>query len=144
MRKRGEARPLSMGQNAVWNTAGALLFNLCLWGTTMAAVRLTPDFTAPGRLQLAMAVSNVFAVASSWELKTCLAADAKERYAAGEYLGAQAVTGGLALALALGYAVLCGYSGAALAVIGVYMLYRVLQSRSEVYYGAEQKHFRMD
>ena len=139
-----EKKPLSFSQNAAWNTAGSLFYNLCLWTTTMAVVRLTADYVAPGRLQLAMAVTNVFAVVSSWELKTCLVSDVRERFSIRSYLGLQWIAGGLALALCLGYGALCGYDGAVLSVIGIYMLFRVLGSRAEVYYGVEQRHFRMD
>ena len=139
-----EKKTLSFSQNALWNTGGALFYNLCLWATTMAVVRLTADFNAPGRLQLAMAVTNVFAVISSWELKTSLVSDVRRRCSPGDYLALQWLTGGLALALCLGYAGLCGYGGGALRVTGIYMLFRALGSRAEVYYGVEQRRFRMD
>ena len=135
---------LTLGQNALWNTAGSLFYNLCLWATTAAAVRLTADYTVPGQLQLAMAVTNIFAVISSWELKTGLVADVRERYAVSDYLRLQSVSGAAAVALCLGYAALCGYGVATLAVVGLYMLFRALGSRSEVYYGVEQRHYRMD
>ena len=137
-------KQLSLSQNAAWNTAGSLFYNLCLWATTMAVVRLTADYTAPGRLQLAMAVTNVFAVVSSWELKTYLVSDVRERFSLREYRNLQWLAGGLALILCLCYAAVCGYSGEVIGVMGIYMLFRALGSRAEVYYGVEQRHFRMD
>ena len=135
---------LTDAQNAAWNTAGAIIYNLCLWAVGVAVVRLSPDFRAPGVLQLSMAVTNVFAVMSSYDLKMFLVSDMPGRYAVRDYLSAQLTAGLGALALCLVYALLFGYDGPTVLCVLAFMLYRALASRAEIYYAVEQKHRRMD
>ena len=135
---------LTDAQNAAWNTAGTIIYNLCLWAVGVAVVRLSPDFRAPGILQLSMAVTNVFAVVSTYDLKMFLVSDTAERYGTGGYLAAQLAASILAILLCLGYVLFFGYDAATVICVLAYMFYRVLAGRAEVFYAVEQKHRRMD
>lgn len=139
-----QQKRLSYSQNALWNTLGCILYNLCLWATTLSVVRLSPDYGNVGVLQLAMTITNVFALVASYNLKTYYVSDVNENRSAGEYLAAQLTASGAAVILCAAYVFASGYRGAAAACILLYMVFRAAGTWPEIFWGVEQRHFRMD
>lgn len=137
-------KKLSFSQNALWNTGGCIWYNLCLWGITMVVVRLSADYENAGQLQLALTITNVFALVASYNLKTYMVSDMEGVITAGEYFGAQITASLLGTVLCAGYVLLCGYSPATCGCILAYMLFRVVGTWSEICMGVEQRHERMD
>ena len=138
-----EPKKLGFSGNAAWNTAGLIVYNLCLWATTAVVLRLS-DYEKTGVYQLAMTISNVFALLAAYDLKIYFVSDTEGRISTGEYRAAQLVSSLAALALCFVYALFCGYRGGVLGCVTAYMLFRVICTWSEIFWGVQQRHGRMD
>lgn len=135
---------LSVFSNAVFNSAGAILYSLCQWAITMAAVRLSGDFENSGILQLAISVTNIFYTAATYVPRTFQISDLRGEYSSGEYVGMRLVSSALSLLLCIVYAFASGYRGKVLVCIAVYMLFKLTEAVSDVYRAYAQIHYRMD
>ena len=135
---------LSFARNAAYNTAGALILNLCLWLMTLLAVRLGTGYDDAGVWQLAISVTNVFTVIAAFNLHTYLITDVKDEYSSGEYLGTELFTDGCAVALCAVYLLLFGYRQEELWCVLFYMLFCATNAFAWVLHAIQQRGGRMD
>ena len=137
-------KKLSVFQNAVFNSTGAILYSLCQWAVTVAAVRISGNFENSGILQLAISVTNIFYTVATYVPRTYLISDAKGEYSPGEYIGMRLISSFAALFLCIVYAFISGYRGTTVACIALYMLFKVSEAMSDVFRAYSQMNYRMD
>lgn len=134
----------SVFHNALFNSAGAIIYSLCQWAITMTAVRISGDFENSGILQLAISVTNIFFVVATYVPRTFQISDLDGDYSPGEYVGIRIASSSAAFLLCICYSVAYEYSGKKLACIAVYMLFKLTEAVSDVYRAYAQINYRMD
>ena len=134
----------SVFHNALFNSAGAIIYSICQWAITMSAVRASGDFENSGILQLAISVTNIFFVVATYVPRTFQISDLDEEYSPGEYVGIRIVSSLAAFVLCIFYSAVFGYSDKKLACITVYMLFKLTEAFSDVYRAYAQINYRMD
>lgn len=97
-----------------------------------------------GMLQLAMTVTNVFSSVANYNMRAFQVSDVKSEYSAGHYIASRILTGLFAFLICIVYSLFWGYKPYTLLCIGIYMLFRLSESFSDVLHGVDQKNSRMD
>ncbi len=136
-------------RNLLFNTVGNLVYFACQWLVTGFFVNRLAASAADGiynggLLNTAMAVTNVFLTLASFGMRTFQVSDIQNQYSQRTYIASRLFTIGGSLALCGGYTVLIGYTGEQAACIALYLLYKLLESLTDVFHGCCQKRERMD
>lgn len=136
-------RALSLRRNFVWNLLGNVIYAGAQWGILVVLAKLTrPEIV--GRFALGLAVTAPIIIFSQLQLRGVQATDAKGEYDFGHYLALRLVTTGLALLVIAAVAGWGGYGwSTALVIFGV-GLAKAFESITDVLYGLQQRHERMD
>lgn len=136
--------PLSTKKNLAWNTFGCLLYQGCLWVTTVAVVIFSSSYENSGSLAYAMAIGNIFNPIATYNMRTYQVSDVHNRYSPQEYIGFRVVTIILGLGITSIYVFLTTSNTAFLATVFCYLLFKVDEAFCSVYYAIDQKGARMD
>ena len=137
-------KKLSFAQNASYNTIGVLIYDFCLWLTTLVVVRLSPDYVNAGVWQLSISITNVFAAIASFSLVSFYVSDVNDENKLEDYLCTQMLTCFFAFVICVLYALVCGYVGMQFLCIIIYMLVRILETVAGFIFGIDQRNYRMD
>lgn len=137
-------KKLSFSQNSAYNTIGILINNFCLWLTTLAVVRLSPDYANAGVWQLSISVINIFSTLAAFNLMQYYVSDVNNEHQLEDYLGTQLITCISASLICVAYSTICGYRGAQFFCICAYMLVRVIEVIAGFMFGIDQRNYRMD
>lgn len=136
-------QPLSIRRNMLWNTVGSLVYQGCLWLITILVVILA-GYDDSGLLAYAMAIGNIYFPLAIYNMRTIQVSDVDEAYSQQNYVAFRLVT------ITLASIVLLVYLGITVSVSSVFVVslcwiaFRTDEALSNVYYGIEQKHMRMD
>lgn len=137
----------NLRRNLVFNTAGNLIYFACQWLVTGFFVKTltgSAGLENSGLLATAMAVTNVFLTLASYGMRTYQVSDVSGKYTPSEYITSRMATIAVALLLCAGYTAILGYSAEQTVCIFVYLLYKLLESLTDVFHGCCQKNERMD
>lgn len=136
--------PLSLRRNMFFNTVGSLMYQGCLWLTTVLVVVLSSGYNDSGLLAFAMTIGNMFNPIATYSMRPYQVSDVRGDYSQENYVAFRLVT------LLLGFAVIIPYTFVVtsdLATIGVVLIYLVFKADEafcDVLYGVDQRAERMD
>ena len=74
----------SIGKNMLFNSVGSLFYLMCQWLVTVLSTRLG-SFETCGVLTLAISITNVFYVVSTFSLRVFQVSDTNGKYPPGRY-----------------------------------------------------------
>jgi len=135
--------PLSLRQNFSWNFIGNVIYAGCQWGILIVLARLGgPE--AVGRFTLALAITAPVMIFSNLALRQVLVTDAKYSYPFSDYLALRVITILLALIVIVAITWFSGYQGEMAMVILAVSLSKAFEAFSDIFYGLQQRHERLD
>ncbi len=139
----------NLKRNLLFNTAGNIVYFLCQWLITGFLVkRLAPDeqsgLVNAGLLAAASSAVNVFLTLASYGMRSFQVSDLKGRYTNGDYIASRAVTVTAAAVLCLAAALAAGYEARLVVCIAFFLVFKLIESVSDVFHGFAQKRDRMD
>ncbi len=134
---------LSLRRSMSWSLAGRLVYALCQWLMLLVLARLG-GLEAVGRFALALAVTGPIVLFSNLGLRHVQATDADGLYDYADYLAVRGWTTIAALAVLAVVIPLANYPGETAQVIALVALAKGFESMSDVVYGLEQVHHRLD
>ena len=137
-------KALSIKRNMLFNTIGSLMYQGCLWLTTVVVVTLSSDYNNSGILALAMTVGNMLVPIATYTIRTYQVSDVGETYSKANYVTFRLITILVGLALLVPYTLLIGTSAEVIVAILLYLLFKVDESFCDVLYGIDQSRGRMD
>lgn len=128
----------------IWNTFGTVFYQGCLWLITVLVVRLSNDYSNSGSLAFAMSIGNITFALGTYNMRTYQVADTEGRYTPKNYVAFRCVTMGIS-AIACGlYAVVVAPTTSTLLVSLVYILFKLDETFTNVFYTIDQKRMRLD
>ena len=104
--------PVSLGKNALWNSVGSLMYQGCLWLTTVLVVLLSNGYTDSGVLALAMTIGNIYDPIATYSMRVYQASDAEGAHPQAHYLGFRIITMAIGLCVVIPYAAIVAQSAA--------------------------------
>lgn len=139
----------TLKRNLLFNTGGNLIYFACQWLVTGFFVNRLAASAADGLyngglLNTAMAVTNVFLTLASFGMRTFQVSDVADKYSQKTYIASRLFTIGASVALCAAYTTALGYGGEQAVCIYLYLLYKLLESLTDVFHGCCQKRERMD
>ena len=140
----GDQRHLSLKRNVLWNTAGSVFYQGCLWLMTVLVVRLSADYQNSGMLAFAMSIGNIYNALGTYNMRTYQVSDVTGLYSASNYVGLRIVTVTLGMAICGVYAIVVAQSPATLWVILAFLLFKADEAFVNVLYGCDQVAMRLD
>lgn len=137
--------PLSIRKNLIWNSVGSLMYQGCLWLTTILVVVLSSSYENSGFLAYAMAIGNLFSSIALYGTRTVQVSDFENKYSQQNYFAFRLLTTGVSFVVFTLYSLITTSSSPqTIAVVIAYMLFKGDEAFSNVCQGAEQKADRMD
>lgn len=144
MQTRSKTQPLSTKSNTIWNAAGCFFYLGCQWLTTILVVLLSSNYENSGVLAFAMSTGNMFAAVGLYKIRTFQVSDVNSEYSPNDYVGFRILTIAVSAIATIIFLVLgTGLNAFTIASI-VYLLFKADETFNDVFYGIEQKAFRMD
>jgi O-antigen/teichoic acid export membrane protein len=134
----------SLAHSFTWTLAGMLTYGVCQWGMLVILARLGSDETLVGQFALALAITAPILLLAGMSLRTVQATDHAQDFLFGDYLGLQLVTIALALVATITIALVSGHSAVVQGAIALIGLAKALELISDLFYGLQQRHDRMD
>ena len=123
---------------------GNFVYLFAQWAITVLVVKLSHDYYSAGLLGLAMTITNIFYIISSYGLRLYQVSDVNHEYDDNIYIISRMITVPVAIVLCVGYSVIIGYSGESILVIILFMLYKSFEAASDVFHGILQNNGRYD
>ena len=143
----------SMKRNFIWNTAGSVIYFACQWLFTILVVRLSPAEMGAensGYLTTALTLTSVFLSLASYGMYSFQVSDMQQKYAQSAYVNSRIYTCAAAVLLCGGVVVLGAFTGenpydfTQCVCIMLCLVYRLVESVTDVYNAIDQKHGRLD
>lgn len=116
----------------------------CQWLITLLVVRMSSSMDDAGYLNLAISITSAFGTAAAFNLRPYIISDSNNEISSREYSGFRVLTCTASFAACLIYSAFFGYSITQYSCIVIYMVFRIGEALLDLYYGFEQKNFRMD
>lgn len=134
---------LSLKRNFSWTFFGNIVFQFSLWGIVMI---LTKFGTAEmvGQYSLAIAVSTPIILLTGVNLRGFLVTDAKKEFDYEDYFGTRISTTFISILITLGVLIYAKYDSITFWVVFIVTLSKVVESFSDIIYGVQQQHEKMD
>lgn len=133
-----------MKRNLLFNTAGSLTYQGCLWLTTVLVVVLSSGYNDSGLLAFAMTVGNMFNPIATYSMRPYQVSDASGEHTQGSYVGFRLTTLLLGIAFIVPYTFVTTSDPATIGVVFVYLIFKVDEAFCDVLYGVDQCAERMD
>lgn len=133
----------SVEKSMLYYTVGSVIYYVCQWMLSVVIVRIS-GYEAAGVLSIAMTVCAAPAIVSLFNVRAYQVSDLKGEYVTKTYIKSRHYTNLLAYLVCIGMIFAGGYNLEKTLVILVFMLYKLAEGVSDVYYGIEQKHNRLD
>lgn len=134
---------LSLRRNFSWTLAGNMVYTASQWAMLVVFAKMgSPE--AVGRFAVGLAVTAPIIMFANLQLRTVLATDSTGQLRYGEYFALRIVTAALAMLAITVFAFAFGYNIEVAMVILAVGAAKVLESLSDICYGAMQLHDRMD
>ena len=137
-------KAISIKRNMLFNTVGSLMYQGCLWLTTVLVVTLSHGYGDSGVYAFAMSVGNMFSAVSTYSMRTYQVSDLAGKYSQENYVGFRILTIALGFVALGAYSVFVSPDAATLISIFIYLLFRCDESFCDVLYGVDQRGERMD
>lgn len=140
----------TLRRNFLWNTAGQLIYMGAQFLCGILVVRFGADGVYnSGLYNTALTVTNIFLSMASYGMYSFQVSDMRGKYATSAYLKSRAFTCAAAVgscALLLGFCAAMGrpYTAEQTACILLFLLFRMVESATDVYNAILQKHDRLD
>ena len=137
-------KKLSVGQNALLNSIGSLFYLGCQWLITVLVIRIG-SVEDGGDLSLAMSITNIFYTLAAFGMREFQVSDYHNKHSTSDYITTRIMT--CLCSILLCSAVILPnrhYSGAQMACILIYMLFRACEALIDTFQAIEQKADRMD
>lgn len=138
-----EKKRISAGQSIAWNSVGSFSYLVANWLTTVLVVVLGSDYAASGVLAVAMAVGNLVATITLFNVRPYQVTDIGSQFAARDYVGFRFVTTAFSLLACSVYSVLT-VSFDCFPVVAAYALFKAVDSFVDVLHGVDQLSDRLD
>lgn len=133
---------LTLRRNIAWTFVGNSVYAACQWALVIVLAHLAgPE--GVGRFALALAVAAPVMLFCNLSLRQVQVTDARETSPFADYLAIRVATSVLSLVLIAGIG-LFYYGGETAAVIVAVGVAKAFESLSDIYYGLEQRHERLD
>lgn len=137
--------PVSLKRNIAWNSAGSLVYQGCLWLTTIIVVVASPNYENSGYLAYAMAIGNLFLPIALYGMRTIQVSDLENKYSQQNYFAFRIFTIGLSFVIFTLYTMITTSSSfESILVVIAFLLFKADECFANVCQGAEQKADRMD
>lgn len=138
-----DKKQLSLGQSIAWNSLGSFVYLLSNWLITVLVVILAEDYSASGVLAIAMAVGNLVATITLFNVRPFQVTDVNESFRARDYVGFRFITVTAALLICFVYSLFTVSPDCYLAV-AAYALFKAIDSFVDVLHGVDQLLSRLD
>lgn len=133
----------SLQQNIIYNTVGSLVYYISQWVMTVLIVRMS-GFNNAGILSLAMSVTAAPGIIGLFNIRSYQVSDINSQFSNRVYFVSRIFTSALSFVICAIITIFGGYSFDKVAVIMIFMCFKVAESIADVYYGVDQKNGRMD
>lgn len=130
-------------RNALWNAFGNLVYLGLQWLITILVIRIG-GYTDAGYLSLAMSITGTLQNFSHFGVRNYQVSDIESKYSDRDYILARIWTCLGSYIFCIGILFLNGYSGIQAMSILCFMLFRLVESFSDVLHGIAQKNKRLD
>lgn len=137
-------KTVDLKSNVLWNTMGTVFYQGCLWLITVLVVRLSNDYTNSGSLAFAMSIGNITFALGSYNMRAYQVADTEDRYSAGNYVALRLITMGISAICCGLYAIAISPSLTTMLVSLAYILFKLDETFTNVFYTIDQKYMRLD
>lgn len=137
-------KSLNLKDNVVWNTLGTVFYQGCLWLITVLVVRLCNDYSNSGSLAFAMSIGNITFTLGTYNMRAYQVSDTENQYSAGNYVALRLITMGISAICCGLYAVAISPSTTTMLVSLAYVLFKLDETFTNVFYTIDQKHMRLD
>ncbi len=133
----------SIQKNMMFNTIGSLVYYFCQWLLSVVIVRIS-GYEVAGIFGLATTITASPAILALFNVRNYQVSDLDGQYETRTYISSRHFTNALAYVVCLGIIAVRGCSWDVVAVICVFMLYKLAEGTADVYYGVEQRWGRLD
>lgn len=122
----------------LFNTTGSLVYQGCLWLTTVLVVTLSGAYTGSGILAFAMTIGNMFNPIGTYSMRTYQVSDIRCLLSQGNYIAFRLIT--VCIGLVLIVPIRCGDPELSTAItVLLYLLFKTDEAFADVLYGADQR-----
>lgn len=128
----------------LFNTTGSLVYQGCLWLTTVLVVTLSGAYTGSGILAFAMTIGNMFNPIGTYSMRTYQVSDIRCLLSQGNYIAFRLITVCIGLVLIVPYTFAVTPELSTAITVLLYLLFKTDEAFADVLYGADQKGQRMD
>ncbi len=139
-----QAKPLDIKKNMLYNTIGSLIYQGCLWITTVLVVVLANGYSDSGVLSFAMTIGNMFNAVGTYNMRTYQVSDIKGQYSQRNYVAFRMVTIGIGFVVISAYSFIVSPDSWTLISTLIYLLFKIDEAFCDVLYGVDQRNERMD
>ncbi len=139
-----DKQPLSLKKNMLFNTAGSLFYQGCLWLTTVLVVLLSSGYDASGILSFAMTIGNMYFAIATYNMRTYQVSDISNKYSQQNYVGFRLVTISIGFATMIPYTLIVSPDVMTMLTVLLYLLFKMDEEFCDVLYGIDQRGGRMD
>lgn len=134
---------LSLRANFSWTFAGNIVYTGCQWLMLIVLAQLGSPAMV-GQFALGLAVTAPIMMFTNLQLRSIQATDARQEYRFGDYLALRLISTLLALLIIVTIVLLAGYRRETALVILTVGVAKAFEAVSDVFYGLQQQHERMD
>jgi len=127
-----------------FNALGSLMYQGCLWLTTVLVVILSSGYNDSGLLAFAMAVGNMFNPIATYNMRPYQVSDVKGDYSQNNYVAFRLVTLVIGFIIIIPYTFVSSNDPLTICVVLIYLLFKADEAFCDVFYGVEQRAERMD
>ena len=134
---------LSLKNNMLWNSIGSLVYLGCNWLTTVLVVVLSPDYSDSGALAIAMSVGNITATIALFKVRPVQVSFSGGELSTSDFVGFRIICSLFSLVFTVFYC-LFSVSSHNFGVVGLYVIFKIIESFAEVLHGVFQIHGHLD
>lgn len=135
---------LSLKTNTILNSVGSMFYLTCQWLISVLAVRLG-SYDAGGIYSLALSITNVFFVMSTFAIRHFQVSDTSNKYSSTRYITTRVLTCGVGLTCCVIFTLLNSqYTAMQSWCIVLCMVFRLSEAMVDTLAAEEQKAWRMD
>lgn len=127
-----------------FNALGSLMYQGCLWLTTVLVVILSSGYNDSGLLAFAMTVGNMFNPIATYNMRPYQVSDVKGDYSQNNYVAFRLVTLIIGFIIIIPYTFVLSNDVLTICVVLIYLLFKADEAFCDVLYGVEQRAERMD
>ena len=128
-----------LSKTSLLNIVGNFTYFISLWLMLMLVVRIL-DFQSAGIFSIAITLGNLFSIVSIYGLRLFQVSDINKEYSDQQYMLARLITIPAGFVFCAVYVVISGYGNLQSIIIVLFMIYKSLESFSDLCYAYYQNH----